>query len=99
MPGGRAGRPRILRGYRKGIATGDSLFKDDHEADSMGAIEILSSLERELGVDIDQDELARMVNLNSNGRPPRSRRRSPRSRDARTARAAGDRGALGPPHR
>lgn len=45
--------------------TGTSLFKDDHEADSMGAIEILSSLERELGVDIDQDELARMVNLNS----------------------------------
>ncbi len=45
--------------------TGTSLFKDDHEADSMGAIEILSSLERELGVDIDQAELARMVNLNS----------------------------------
>jgi acyl carrier protein len=45
--------------------TGTSLFKDDHEADSMGAIEILSSLERELGVDIDQAELARMVNLDS----------------------------------
>ncbi|GAA0624868.1 hypothetical protein GCM10010174_50150 [Kutzneria viridogrisea] len=43
--------------------TGESLFKEDHGADSMGAIEILSSLERTLGVDIDQSELARMVNL------------------------------------
>jgi acyl carrier protein len=43
--------------------TGTSLFKEDHGADSMGAIEILSSLERTLGVDIDQSELARMVNL------------------------------------
>lgn len=43
--------------------TGVSLFKEDHGADSMGAIEILSSLERALGVDIDQAELARMVNL------------------------------------
>ncbi|WP_326640844.1 acyl carrier protein [Streptosporangium sp. NBC_01755] len=43
--------------------TGDSLFKEDHGADSMGAIEILSSLERTLGVDIDQGELVRMVNL------------------------------------
>ncbi|MGV9295066.1 MULTISPECIES: acyl carrier protein [Amycolatopsis] len=45
--------------------TGTSLFKEDHGADSMGAIEILSSLERTLGVDIDQNELARMVNLDS----------------------------------
>lgn len=45
--------------------TGTSLFKEDHGADSMGAIEILSSLERSLGVDIDQSELARMVNLDS----------------------------------
>ncbi|MGW7362910.1 acyl carrier protein [Streptomyces sp. NPDC054841] len=43
--------------------TETSKFKEDHEADSMGAIEILSSLEREIGVDIDQSELARMVNL------------------------------------
>ncbi|SDL37195.1 acyl carrier protein [Lentzea albidocapillata] len=46
-----------------GEMTGTSLFKEDHEADSMGAIEILSSLERVFGVDIDQSELARMVNL------------------------------------
>ena len=45
--------------------TGESRFKEDHGADSMGAIEILSSLERTLGVDIDQSELARMVNLDS----------------------------------
>jgi acyl carrier protein len=45
--------------------TSVSLFKEDHGADSMGAIEILSSLERTLGVDIDQGELARMVNLDS----------------------------------
>jgi acyl carrier protein len=45
--------------------TGTSRFKEDHEADSMGAIDILSSLEREFGVDLDQSELARMVNLDS----------------------------------
>jgi acyl carrier protein len=43
--------------------TDSSRFKEDHEADSMGAIEILSSLEREFGIDIEQAELARMVNL------------------------------------
>jgi acyl carrier protein len=43
--------------------TGTSLFKEDHGADSMGAIEILSSLERTFGVEIDQAELTRMVNL------------------------------------
>ncbi|MFB9928332.1 phosphopantetheine-binding protein [Amycolatopsis halotolerans] len=48
-----------------GEMTGTSLFKEDHGADLMGAIEILSSLERTLGVDIDQNELARMVNLDS----------------------------------
>jgi acyl carrier protein len=40
-----------------------SRFKEDHEADSMGAIEILSQLERAFGTDIDQAELSRMVNL------------------------------------
>ncbi|GAA2398750.1 hypothetical protein GCM10010420_26250 [Streptomyces glaucosporus] len=45
--------------------TDTSRFKEDHEADSMGAIEILSQLERAFGVDIDQAELARMVNLES----------------------------------
>ncbi|MFC0432503.1 acyl carrier protein [Kutzneria buriramensis] len=43
--------------------TGSSLFKEDHGADSMGAIEILSSIERTLGVDIDQSELANMTSL------------------------------------
>jgi acyl carrier protein len=43
--------------------TGTSMFKDDHDADSMSVIEVLSALERSLGVDIDQAELARMVNL------------------------------------
>jgi acyl carrier protein len=45
--------------------TGTSLFKEDHGADSMGSIEILSSLEKKFGVDIDQSELARMVNLDN----------------------------------
>jgi acyl carrier protein len=40
-----------------------SLFKEDHDADSLRAIEILASLERTFGVTIDQAELARMVNL------------------------------------
>jgi acyl carrier protein len=43
--------------------TETSLFKEDHGADSLGAIEILSSLERTFGVEIDQAELTRMVNL------------------------------------
>lgn len=45
--------------------TATSLFKEDHGADSLGAIEILSSLERTFGVEIDQAELTRMVNLDS----------------------------------
>ena len=40
-----------------------SLFKDDHGADSLRAIEILASLEREFRIEIDQSNLARMVNL------------------------------------
>ncbi|MFJ9041554.1 acyl carrier protein [Streptomyces sp. NPDC102406] len=43
--------------------TDTSRFKEDHEADSMGAIEILSQLERAFGTDIDQAELSRMVHL------------------------------------
>jgi len=43
--------------------TTTSLFKEDHDADSLGAIEILSALERTFGVEIDQAELTRMVNL------------------------------------
>lgn len=43
--------------------TPTSLFKEDHNADSLRAIEILSALEKEFGVVIDQGELPRMVNL------------------------------------
>ncbi|MCX3062130.1 acyl carrier protein [Streptomyces beihaiensis] len=41
----------------------DSLFVEDHDADSMRLIEILSSLELNLRVTIEQSELPRMVNL------------------------------------
>lgn len=40
-----------------------SLFKEDHDADSLRAIEILAALEKRFGVVIDQADLARMVNL------------------------------------
>ncbi|MFR9731953.1 acyl carrier protein [Saccharopolyspora sp. MS10] len=48
-----------------GDMTDTSLFKDDHGADSMGAIEILSALESTFDVTIEQSELTRMVNLDS----------------------------------
>jgi acyl carrier protein len=40
-----------------------TLFKEDHGADSLRAIEILAALEREFQIEIDQAELAKMVNL------------------------------------
>ena len=43
--------------------TDTSLFREDHDADSLRAIEILASLEKQFGVVIDQAELGRMVNL------------------------------------
>lgn len=43
--------------------TRGGLFKEDYGADSLRAIEILASLEKEFHVEIDQEELARMVNL------------------------------------
>lgn len=43
--------------------TRESLFKEDHDADSLRSIEILASLERNYHVTIDQSELATMVNL------------------------------------
>lgn len=43
--------------------TGTSLFKEEHDADSLRAIEILAALERTQKVTIDQAELSRMVNL------------------------------------
>ncbi|MFJ9691425.1 acyl carrier protein [Kitasatospora sp. NPDC101183] len=43
--------------------TETSLFKEEHDADSLRAIEILAALEKRFGVVIDQAELARMVHL------------------------------------
>lgn len=43
--------------------TSTSLFKEDHGADSLRAIEILAALERAFNITIDQSELSRMVNL------------------------------------
>ena len=43
--------------------TPTSLFKEEHGADSLRAIEILSALERTYNVTIDQSALQRMVNL------------------------------------
>jgi acyl carrier protein len=40
-----------------------SLFIEDHEADSLRAIEILASLEKEFRIIIEQSELPRMINL------------------------------------
>lgn len=43
--------------------TDTSRFKEDHDADSLRAIEILAALEREFKIEIDQAELSRMENL------------------------------------
>lgn len=43
--------------------TETSLFKEEHDADSLRAIEILAALEKTFNVVIDQSELGRMVNL------------------------------------
>ncbi|MFI0780641.1 acyl carrier protein [Streptomyces sp. NPDC021212] len=43
--------------------TETSLFKEEHDADSLRAIEILAALEKTFNVVIDQAELGRMVNL------------------------------------
>lgn len=43
--------------------TPTSLFKEDHDADSLRAIEILAALEKTFNITIDQAELSRMVNL------------------------------------
>ncbi|MEU1667873.1 acyl carrier protein [Streptomyces sparsogenes] len=43
--------------------TDTSLFKEEHDADSLRAIEILAALEKEFNVVIAQSELSRMVNL------------------------------------
>ena len=46
-----------------GELTDTSSFVDDHEADSLLAIEILARIERDLGVAIPQDALMEMTNL------------------------------------
>ena len=43
--------------------TETSLFIEDHEADSLRAIEILARIEKQYKVDIPQSELPNMVNL------------------------------------
>jgi acyl carrier protein len=43
--------------------TDTSLFKEDHNADSLRAIEIMARLEKEFNIVIPQTELAKMVNL------------------------------------
>ncbi|GIG63054.1 hypothetical protein Lfu02_74260 [Longispora fulva] len=43
--------------------TETSLFKEEHGADSLRAIEILAALERNFNITIDQSELGGMVNL------------------------------------
>jgi acyl carrier protein len=43
--------------------TETSRFKDDHNADSLRAIEIMATLEKEFSVRIPEEELANMVNL------------------------------------
>jgi acyl carrier protein len=46
-----------------GELTDTSSFVEDHDADSLLAIEILARIERDLGVDISQDALPEMTNL------------------------------------
>jgi acyl carrier protein len=43
--------------------TDTSSFIDDHDADSLLAIEILARIEKDLGVAIPQDDLTQMTNL------------------------------------
>lgn len=43
--------------------TPTSRFKEDHDADSLLAIEILARIERQLKVQIPQSELAKMTHL------------------------------------
>ncbi|WP_423834088.1 acyl carrier protein [Streptomyces manipurensis] len=49
--------------FEEDEVTAEGLFSEEYGADSLRAIEILGSLEREFGVVIDQTELVRMKNL------------------------------------
>ena len=46
-----------------GEVTDTSLFKEDHGADSLRAIEIVAALEKRYSVVIDQGDLPRLINL------------------------------------
>ena len=48
-----------------GELTDTSDFVEDHDADSLLAIEILARIERDLGVNVPQDALDEMTNLNA----------------------------------
>lgn len=43
--------------------TDEGNFEQDYNADSLRAIEILAALERELKIEIPQEELSRMINM------------------------------------
>jgi acyl carrier protein len=43
----------------------DSLFVDDHGADSLALIDVLAALEKEYSIEIDQEQFARMVDVRS----------------------------------
>jgi acyl carrier protein len=43
--------------------TDESLFQEEHGSDSLRAIEILASVEKEFNIVIEQDQLGRLVNL------------------------------------
>lgn len=45
--------------------TDESLFVEDHDADSLRAVEILARLEKTFKVDIPQSELPKMINVTS----------------------------------
>jgi acyl carrier protein len=45
--------------------TPTSLFKEDHDADSLRAIEILARLEKTYRVEIPQEDLAKMTHLSA----------------------------------
>lgn len=69
MAGAESRRPQIqgivcdILEIEPAEVTMTSLFKEDHGADSLRAIEILAALERTFNITIDQAELSRMVNL------------------------------------
>lgn len=48
-----------------GELTDDSLFVEEHGADSLRAVEILSRIEKQFEVKIPQNDLTRMTNLSN----------------------------------